>query len=85
MGEFENATPKEEQELKNRTDAVINQVGNLSDEDLGQVAGGSGYCPEQADACVEMSKYACQPLQCDTSSVYDCASDHYHQCVSDHD
>ncbi len=85
MSEFENAIPKEEQELKDRTDAAISQVAKLGEEDLSQVAGGSSYCPEQADNCIEMSKYSCALLQCDTTSVYDCASDYYHDCVSDHD
>lgn len=85
MTEFESAIPKKEQELKSRTDEAIRDVGALPDEEMGQVAGGSDWCDAQADNCTEMSKYACKLLQCDTSSVYDCASDHYHQCVSDHD
>ena len=85
MSEFESAVPREEQELKSRTDEVIRNVGALPDEEMGQVAGGFGDCNVNETRCTEMSKYPCQLLQCDSSSVYDCASDYYHECVSDHD
>ena len=72
MSEFENAIPNEEQELKDRTDAVISQVGKLSDEDLSQMAGG--------DDCTEWSSYGCSRVQCDNKSNHDCPT--YFMCDS---
>ena len=69
MSEFENAIPEKEQELKDRTDAIIGQVGKLSDEDLSQVSGGS--------VCTDMSKYGCVNLECDTDSEADCPVAYY--------
>ena len=78
MSEFENALPKKEQELKDRTDAAIENVGALTDEEMNLVAGGS-------DGCTSMSKYACSYWQCDTASNFDCEAEYSHQCMSDHD
>ena len=64
MSEFESAVPREEQELKSRTDEVIRNVGALPDEEMGQVAGG--------DECVEWSVYACYEMQCDTEVDFYC-------------
>ncbi len=70
MSEFENAIPKEEQELKDRTDAAISQVAKLGEKDLGQVAGG--------DECVDKSKYGCAYVECDTGGKFDCPSGYYY-------
>jgi hypothetical protein len=74
MSDFENAIPEEEQQLKGRTDEAIKDVGELSEEDLGQMSGGS-------DGCVEYSKYACYQQLCDTMNLFDCASNYQHECV----
>ena len=79
MGEFENAIPKEERELKSRTDEVISQVDKLSEEDLSPVAGGSDAQMEQNDGCVLYSRFACLQSQCDQAIGFDCASSYRHE------
>ena len=67
MSEFENAAPKREQELKDRTDEAIRGVGALPDEELGQVAGGD---------CTIMSGYGCINVECDVENVFDCLTEY---------
>ena len=82
MSEFENAIPENEQELKDRTDEAIRNVGALPDEELGQVAGGSDDGAGQYDECTSQSKYACRQIQCDTDNTFDCASSFKDECLS---
>ena len=53
MSEFEGAISKEEQDLKSRTDATIEDIGDLTEEDLAEVSGGH---------CSYYSNYACQSI-----------------------
>ena len=71
MSEFEGAIPEKEQDLKARTDATIDDIGDLPVEDLAEISGGH---------CSYYSDYACQSIQCDTVNVFDCAQNYEHQC-----
>ena len=82
MSEFENAVPKKEQELKDRTDEVIMSVGALPDEELSQVSGGYDDSLVRDSGCTSQSQYACKQIQCDTASVLDCAAQYYEKCLS---
>ena len=51
--DFKALIPKSMEELKDRTDAVIEEIGELSDEDMSKVAGGAADQFGAAIGCIQ--------------------------------
>ena len=65
MSASKESVTKKAQELKNRTDAAIDKIKELSVDDMEKVSGGYGQCTYQ-------SIYACASVQCDSHYNFDC-------------